>query len=280
MEPMSLAFRDEAIEPLLVLAQRFFRNAQSAYGTLGSAEKQALQNLKPAVQCFNNNSIEGVELSFAEVATALKNQGGVKTLSKAHTAASLWAEQADINKFGITEFLKRLHSVFVSALPQNLRSLEGTTIHIEPGQFRTIDVQVGQHVPPRAVDVEGCIARFEEVYGPFLTRQMTGKDQLMAIIHGFIAHHRLTWIHPFSDFNGRISRIFLDKWLSVCLVPEMACWTIIEGLASDSGEQYKAMLHNADQPRHGALDGRGNLTEKGLVDFVRFALCSPNFMQR
>jgi hypothetical protein len=36
--------------------------------------------------------------------------------------------------------------------------------------------------------------------------------------------------------------------------------------------EYKSNLQAADEPRHGDLDGRGNLTMKGLVEFCRFFL--------
>lgn len=272
MEPMTLEFRPGVIEPLLELAQAFFNRSLSVYNRINNAEKESLVRLRLADQCFQSNMIEGVHLSFQDVAAALKNQGGVKTLAKAHINASRWADAANLRSMGISRFLLGCHEVFISGLPDELRSLEGTRIQVDPGQWREINVQVGHHTPPRAQDVRRCMDRFEEVYSPFLTRQMTGKDQLMAIVHGFISHHRLVWIHPFADFNGRISRIFLDKWLADCQVPGIDIWTVSAGFARDGGVQYMSMLHNADQPRQGALDGRGNLTEKGMADFVRFCL--------
>jgi hypothetical protein len=39
-------------------------------------------------------------------------------------------------------------------------------------------------------------------------------------------------------------------------------------------DSYKAHLQAADEPRRGDLDGRGNLTQSGLVDFCAFFLSS------
>ena len=48
-------------------------------------------------------------------------------------------------------------------------------------------------------------------------------------------------------------------------------WAVSRGLARRVAE-YKADLQAADQPRRGDLDGRGNLTMAGLVDFCKFFL--------
>lgn len=52
-------------------------------------------------------------------------------------------------------------------------------------------------------------------------------------------------------------------------------WSISRGLARAVGE-YKSTLQAADEPRRGDLDGRGNLTEAGLVEFCRFFLSTCN----
>lgn len=282
MEPLSLEFRPGAIEPLLALADDFLKRSARAYELLSEERDsvpsgfRTLRKIREIDQCFYSNLIEGITLSRKEIAFSA-DPDSEKSLAGAHLAASRWADKDNLRPMGICQFLRNCHEVFVSGLPDDLRFLnqQGKGLgfrFIKPGRWREMDVQVGHHVPPRAQDVQRFMDRFEEVYSPFLARPMTGKDQLMAIVHGFIAHHRLVWIHPFSDFNGRISRIFLDKWLAVCRLPAIDLRTISGLLGRDGGVKYLAMLHNADRPRQGALDGRGNLTEKGLVDFVRFCL--------
>src|SRR5450755_3083884 len=69
---------------------------------------------------------------------------------------------------------------------------------------------------------------------------------------------------------GRLTRL-----LSHALLRELdvgsELWSVSRGLARRVNE-YKSNLQAADEPRHGDLDGRGNLTMKGLVDFCRFFL--------
>ena len=82
------------------------------------------------------------------------------------------------------------------------------------------------------------------------------------------AHHRVAWVHPFLDGNGRAAR------------PQTHCalWKLSEGLWSPSRgfarstQAYYAALHNADAPRRGDLDGRGNLSASGLLEWVEYFL--------
>ena len=48
-------------------------------------------------------------------------------------------------------------------------------------------------------------------------------------------------------------------------------WSVSRGLARRVG-QYKSLLSAADNPRQGDLDGRGNLSQKGLEEFCKFFL--------
>jgi Fic family protein len=61
-------------------------------------------------------------------------------------------------------------------------------------------------------------------------------------------------------------------------------WSISRGLARGlaSRTEYKQMMDQADTPRQGDLDGRGNLSERALADFItwflRVALDQVTFM--
>ena len=84
------------------------------------------------------------------------------------------------------------------------------------------------------------------------------------------SHHRLLWIHPFLDGNGRVARLFSHAWLRELGVGS-EIWSVSRGLARNVTE-YKSRLMAADAQRRGDLDGRGNLTQAGLNEFSRFFL--------
>lgn len=67
------------------------------------------------------------------------------------------------------------------------------------GSYRTIQVRVGRHFPPRAVDVSGLMFELLEWWN----KQST---ELSPVLSSAILHYRFEDIHPFADGNGRTGR--------------------------------------------------------------------------
>ena len=91
-----------------------------------------------------------------------------------------------------------------------------------------------------------------------------------SIISTAAAHHRLLWIHPFLDGNGRVARLMSHAMMLETL-DTGGVWSVARGLARNV-QQYKSLLANCDQPRRNDLDGRGTLSEEALAEFTRFFL--------
>jgi Fic family protein len=133
---------------------------------------------------------------------------------------------------------------------------------VVPGELRRRDVAVGRHVPISPGAIPRFLARYEAVYSRL------GKAE--SIVAAAAAHHRLLWMHPFLDGNGRVARlmshaVFLDT------LETGAVWSIARGLARHA-ESYKRHLAQCDETRRNDLDGRGTLSEEALVEFTRFFL--------
>lgn len=95
----------------------------------------------------------------------------------------------------ITDALIRgLHSTTVADLRR-----EGDRT---PGAYRLGPVEIGQaeHRPPEAVQVPEYMTELVD----FINRVDAPKYDLMKVA---LAHHRLAWIHPFSNGNGRVVRL-------------------------------------------------------------------------
>jgi Fic family protein len=95
--------------------------------------------------------------------------------------------------------------------------------------------------------------------------------QALKLIYAFSSHHRLSFIHPFLDGNGRTSRLVLDAALLNMNLEGYGLWNISRGLARNS-DQYKLNLAYADSKRLNDLDGRGSLSTKELKKYVNFML--------
>lgn len=84
------------------------------------------------------------------------------------------------------------------------------------------------------------------------------------------AHHRLLWLHPFLDGNGRVARLMSHAMFRE-FGPVGELWAVARGLAR-TVKTYEARLSAADEPRRGDLDGRGCLSDEGLFAFCKYFL--------
>jgi Fic family protein len=140
----------------------------------------------------------------------------------------------------------------------------GQKLPVVPGEWRTHDVEVGRHLSPEHGDLPRFMARFDGAY------QSPPLSKLRQIQTVGAVHHRFLWIHPFLDGNGRVARLMshaLFKRLGI----GTSLWSVARGLARQEA-RYKALLAQADAPREGDRDGRGSLTERGLIEFCKFFL--------
>jgi Fic family protein len=165
-----------------------------------------------------------------------------------------------------TEYITWLHREFCRRLPEELLWVEnpdtGERLRIVAGELRKGWVQVGRHIPPEAEGLPRFLKTFEEAYN---TDKLSRVRQIIAL---GAAHHRLLWIHPFYDGNGRVTRLMSHASLLRCGVGS-SLWSAARGLARNV-QEYKALLMAADEPRRGDLDGRGTLSTQALTAFCAF----------
>jgi Fic family protein len=166
------------------------------------------------------------------------------------------------------EFLCWVHREFYKKMPERLRCVKsetGKTARVEAGRVRELQVEVGLHIPPVPESLENFLKRFAAVYDP---AKMRGLSRIIALA---AAHHRLMWVHPFLDGNGRVTRLFTDAFFYRIGFSGYGLWNVSRGLARRRVE-YKQLLAAADEHRDNDYDGRGNLSNRALTDFCRFFL--------
>jgi Fic family protein len=87
------------------------------------------------------------------------------------------------------------------------------------------------------------------------------------------SHHRLLWIHPFRDGNGRVARLFTIAYQYRLGIWSHGLWTVTRAFARNRSE-YDRHLALADQPRRNDFDGRGPLSEENLTVFCKYFLAA------
>ncbi len=118
----------------------------------------------------------------------------------------------------------------------------GERIRIVGGEIRTGGVIVGRHVAPPKEMISDMLQVFETTYAG----RVHGDTRIIAAA----AHHRLMWIHPFFDGNGRVARLFTEAYFKSIPVVGYGLWNVSRGLARDR-DRYKAILANTDMVRQG-----------------------------
>lgn len=232
--------------------------------------------LRP-MNSYYTNKIEGqhtepllIERAMHHDFSGSPDEARRQRIAIAHIETERWSEATwasfDSQTLFAPEMVREIHRHLHAQLRhEDLTQQEddGTTVVISPGEWRTRGVRVGRHVPP----APASIASFMEAWHHGYRHARGGETALIALA---AAHHRLVWIHPFLDGNGRTARLHTHAGLAALRLTH-GLWSPMRGLAR-SQAQYYEHLAAADEPRHGDLDGRGNLTERGLIRFIEYLL--------
>ena len=286
MEPLLISETSRHRAALTDLALELAQKSAGFRRSLPPGLTASLASLVRAMNCYYSNLIEGHDTHPIDIERALKGdyskdarQRNLQLEAKAHIAVQEWIDGGALQGNAVsTNAIREIHRRFCELLPEDLLWVEDPTtkekLKVIPGELRQRDVAVGRHIPVSAPAVQRFLKRFEEVYGKL------GKTE--TILAAAAAHHRLTWIHPFLDGNGRVARLMSHATLLEAL-DTGAVWSIARGLACNV-DAYKAHLAACDQPRRNDLDGRGHLSEENLAEFTKFFLTTcldqVTFMER
>lgn len=275
MEPMVIVDSSRNRAALTDLAFELSQKSAGFRRSLPPALLTSLSTLVRAMNCYYSNLIEGHDTHPVDIERALTNdystdarKRDLQLEAKAHIAVQAWIDTGALRDGGAirTESIREIHRRFCDLLPEDLLWVEDPAtrerIRLVPGAFRRRDVQVGRHIPISPGAIPRFLDRFEHVYGHL------GKADW--IVATSAAHHRLLWLHPFMDGNGRVARLMSHAMLSDAL-DTGAVWSVARGLARNV-DSYKSLLANCDLPRRNDLDGRGNLSEEALAELTRFFL--------
>jgi len=264
------------MEPLLIGDGSRHRGALTDLA-LDLTQKSAgfRRSLPRSMNCYYSNLIEGHDTHPVDIERALKNdyskdarKRDLQLEAEAHILVQEWIDGGGL-KGGLAikaEGIREMHRRFCELLPDDLLWVEDPAtkepVRLVPGELRTRDVQVGTHVAVSPGALPRFLERFEQVYGN------VGKTE--SIISTAAAHHRLLWVHPFMDGNGRVARL-MSHAMMLDTLDTGAVWSVARGLARNVSE-YKKLLADCDLPRRNDLDGRGTLSEEALAEFTRFFL--------
>lgn len=275
-EPLMVSEASPRRAHLNDLALELAEKSAAFRASLPDPIQASLADLIRSMNCYYSNLIEGHNTHPVDIERALVDdyskdpkKRDLQLEAKAHITVQKWIDESDITINPATpDWLLETHHRFCELLPPDLLWVEnpdtGAREQVVPGALRKKDVQVGRHVAISPGAIPRFLDRFHQAY--------RSPGRIDAILATACAHHRLLWVHPFLDGNGRVARLLSYAMLRKAL-DTRGLWSIARGLARQESE-YKRHLQSCDEPRRGDLDGRGSLNESALAGFAEFFLRS------
>lgn len=249
-------------------------------GQLHPVSQRPIVELLRLINSYYSNLIEGHSTHPVDIERAMRRdyaadpaKRDLQLESLAHIDCQRRIEERlqrepDLDVAG-PDFLCWVHKTFYDRLPDELRRVKdeqsGEVLDVVGGEPRQREIQVGRHIGPLSAALPAFLNRFASFY------RNGAHHGVMPIIVAAASHHRLMWIHPFLDGNGRVTRLYTDACFRKLPLLGYGLWNVSRGLARRR-DDYMAALTQADAPRRNDYDGRGNLSNEGLVRFCRFFL--------
>ncbi|UFH50564.1 Fic family protein [Pseudomonas sp. KNUC1026] len=269
--------QEKAPEALQDQIVKVMRLDAELHGKIPRPLRVPMANLLRVVNSYYSNKIEGNSTLPADILRAEQVAGGSQAVKaskdfleiKRHIEAQRRLTDDPINPVEVCtrDTILRLHREFYAGVPDEMLDIQmneqGDVVRMVPGVFREYGVKVGQHIAPTAEQVHACLGQFERVY------RLDWIHGLSRFLAAAAAHHRLMWIHPFMDGNGRTGRLFTDQYLKAAGFGGYGLWSMSRGFARNT-DMYYDMLKAADHPRKGDQDGRGILSDSGLMRWTQY----------
>ena len=211
MEPLLIGENSPRRADVTDLAVELAAKSAGFRRSLPEGVLKALADLVRAMNCYYSNLIEGHDTHPVDIERALNNdysadprRRDLQLEARAHITVQRWIDGGGARGRAVTaDTLREIHRRFCELLPDDLLWVVDPDTNqrdrVVAGALRTRDVKVGRHVAVSPGALPRFLDRFESAYSRL------GKTD--AILAAAAAHHRILWIHPFLDGNGRLARL-------------------------------------------------------------------------
>ncbi|MBR9979564.1 MAG: Fic family protein [Desulfatitalea sp.] len=241
------------------MAQAVVVASATLEGRIAGQTAAALGDRLRFLNSYHSNLIEGHKTSILDIEAALEQNYAsdadkryAQQLCAAHvqTERALMAELPDAppeNPCAL-DFVCRIHRMFYEQLPpehQHTHSQSGFTRHsVMPGRLRDAHISLDGGTTthgPAAHRLPDMFATFSRLYHP---GNFHGDERLIAAA---ASHHRLLWLHPFRDGNGRVARLFSGLYMAAIGINRANLWSLSRGFSRNK-QWYMTNLQSADSP--------------------------------
>lgn len=179
------------------------RDLLSEVDPFGSAMRRAIKEAY-ILHIYHSVGIEGNSMTLAETRSVLETHMAVNGRSVEEHNEILGMDSA--MKY-INASLVKTDFITLNDILEIHKRVLGHVDPIEGGMFRRTQVYVGNHIPPKPEKLNVLMQELME----WLNSEYTA--HLHPVKQAAIAHYKLVHIHPFTDGNGRTSRLLMNTIL-------------------------------------------------------------------
>ncbi|XP_043278497.1 protein adenylyltransferase Fic isoform X2 [Venturia canescens] len=154
---------------------------------------------------YHTVGIEGNTMNLAQTRAIVETRTAVagKSIDEHNEILGLDAAMKYIN----ATLVNSVGSITIKDILEIHRRVLGHVDPIEGGHFRRTQVYVGGHIPPGPGDIHFLM----EEFAAWLNSDRA--IRMHPVRYAALAHYKLVHIHPFSDGNGRTSRLLMNTIL-------------------------------------------------------------------
>ncbi|XP_076637376.1 FIC domain protein adenylyltransferase [Colletes latitarsis] len=154
---------------------------------------------------YHTVGIEGNTMNLAQTRAIVETRTAVggKSIDEHNEILGLDAAMKYIN----ATLVNRVGSISIKDILEIHKRVLGHVDPVQGGQFRRTQVYVGGHVPPGPGDIHYLMEEFA------MWLNSESAIRMHPVRYAALAHYKLVHIHPFSDGNGRTSRLLMNMIL-------------------------------------------------------------------
>ncbi|XP_034176974.1 FIC domain protein adenylyltransferase isoform X2 [Osmia lignaria lignaria] len=154
---------------------------------------------------YHTVGIEGNTMNLAQTRAIVETRTAVagKSIDEHNEILGLDAAMKYIN----ATLVNRVGSISIKDILEIHTRVLGHVDPVQGGQFRRTQVYVGGHIPPGPGDIHYLMEEFA------LWLNSERAIRMHPVRYAALAHYKLVHIHPFSDGNGRTSRLLMNMIL-------------------------------------------------------------------
>ncbi|XP_066594417.1 protein adenylyltransferase Fic isoform X1 [Prorops nasuta] len=169
--------------------------------TMNLAQTRAIVETRIAVagkSIDEHNEILGLDAAMKYINATLVNRLNVPDWNAYNTACC---------DTGSDQTFQTIGSISIKDILEIHRRVLGHVDPVQGGKFRRTQVYVGGHIPPGPGDIHYLMEEFA------LWLNSERAIRMHPVRYAALAHYKLVHIHPFSDGNGRTSRLLMNMIL-------------------------------------------------------------------